>query len=145
MTNKNEWNGEGFPEPNTHVEYYNPIPKMWREIIITAYGKQFMIAEDVLLGSECVLSKLVKLRPLKTQTQSEREEAIEVMKSHSAVTGGAYLSKLCESLYDAGYRKQGKVVDAKEVEEILYSELKLHPTVIVEYLLKHFTITRKVK
>lgn len=91
---------------------------------------------------------LSHISPIKSPEDEAREKAIEKMK---AISGTGDYDRLCQGmadiLYDADYRKMGKEVSAGELYSLLADTITGYDERLntVNYLLKHFTITRKVQ
>ena len=110
---------EYMPEVGTECEFSNKGLQNWREAKILAIHAGYAWIETTIgkgIGTYQISN--LDFRPLKTQQEIEREEAVERM----AIIGGKgqsifTVTSICEQIYDAGYHnspKLGDEVDALE-------------------------------
>lgn len=100
------WNGEGLPPVGVLVELMDDSQSQaWGDVTIKYYGDSFAVWDDH--GEEFANSLChVKVRPIRTEAERERDEAIAEMASTPKPCGHA-IYDICAQLYDAGYRKSG--------------------------------------
>lgn len=91
------WNGEGLPPVGCDVEY-ETIKDNWRKCRVMYLGEKCNIVRTDEWGEvSCGLS--VKFRPIRTEAERKREEAIEAIR---LATAGADQDKpFNEAIYDA--------------------------------------------
>tara|TARA_R110000803_G_scaffold210829_1_gene284046 strand:- start:1103 stop:1606 length:504 start_codon:yes stop_codon:yes gene_type:complete len=106
---------EYMPEVGDVCEVYNRGIIGWGVIEINAIGKDFLLADE--RGHEVVLKKTCQFRPLKTQQEIEREEAIEGITT--ILRESPIYTDMAEKLYDAGYRKLGDEVTSRELHDFI--------------------------
>ncbi len=103
------WSGEGLPPVGVVCEAN--FVGSWTEFEMRYYGESYVIFKTFY---EVQRTRLdfdtcgVKFRPIRTPEQSaadEREAAIDAMLAATPAPGSDISLRVCEKLYDAGYRK----------------------------------------
>lgn len=103
------WNGTGLPPVGTVCEGRSRKEKLgeaWGEVIVLAHR----LGQAVVSFTDCERLQWCgedDLRPIRTHEQIEADERKLAIVEMQRTVSGAPLSmrKICESLYDAGYRK----------------------------------------
>ena len=109
---KRPWSGEGLPPVGVVCEY-RCANSQWRQVKVIAH----MI--EMQKDNPCAVSQLgdtgplciggaSSFRPIRTPEQiaaDEREAAIDEMLASTPAPGSDISLRVCEKLYDAGYRK----------------------------------------
>ncbi|HEJ1718331.1 TPA: hypothetical protein SL793_006261 [Pseudomonas aeruginosa] len=109
---KVEWDGQGLPPVGTACEYRHMIWPEYRPCEIRYISEESLVAYDN--GQEQFYRTCDMLfRPVRTLEQiaaEEREKAIDAMLDldppHENGLGLTSRRQFCETLYDAGYRRQ---------------------------------------
>jgi hypothetical protein len=141
----NAWNGDGLPPVDCECEvfWYGD----WVKSIITAIGDiHVLFRTDVSEYSGYI--KDTKFRPIQTQADKEKQDAIEGMaKALRHSENGPQCAEQADYLYRLGYRlpvEQGEVVSAESFLDISCAE-PLTDSDWVLYVDRNFIITRKPK
>lgn len=100
------WNGAGLPPVGTVCEGRGRLDGEWREVVVLAHriGRAVVSFTDHERLQWCEADEL---RPIRTPEQIAAEERKLAIDAMQRTVSGAPLSmrKICEALYDAGYRK----------------------------------------
>ena len=103
---------EYMPEVGTVCEYFWSEGKEWRKCeVIAVHNSKIIVADYEGIAYEGINPMLNRLRPLKTQQEIEREEAILdlYVLINQYASPAANASMIC----DAGYRKVGDEVSVE--------------------------------
>jgi len=144
MDNKTDWK-DGIPPVGIECEYRNSDACNWR--VITIAGKYDGYVWVQFKGEKAMwtLSGDGQFRPIKTQADKEREEVIAAGIKVCGLGDSSYESVVGYTVRDminAGYRKQGEVVNANHV---LRQSAGLSLQGRARWIEDRFTITRKTK
>ncbi|MFU7340468.1 hypothetical protein ACM739_29475 [Pseudomonas aeruginosa] len=106
------WDGKGLPPTGLLVEWKAGLDHEWRRVTVLAYanGDAWLQPED---GDSFIVGNPANFRRIRTPEQiaaEEREKAIDAMLDldppHENGLGLTSRRQFCETLYDAGYRRQ---------------------------------------
>jgi len=98
------WSGEGLPPVGVHVEWYSDVYGWLGGKVIGHDGTVAVVSHnDGYTG--CHLHNLKPIRTAEQIAADEREAAIDEMLAATPAPGSDISLRVCEQLYDAGYRK----------------------------------------
>lgn len=100
------WAGTGLPPVGTVCEYF---AGEWKEVRITGHAELGICFREPGKGGENYVALTAQFRPMRTPEQiaaEEREKAIQQMLIGTPWPGSDISRRVCEHIYDAGYRKQ---------------------------------------
>ena len=104
------WSGEGLPPVGVVCEV-NPDKAGWRKSVISYVGDGFIAwlqVGDLIVPEYGAFIDDCEFRPIRTPEQiaaDEREAAIQEMLTGTPWPGSDIARRVCEHVYDAGYRK----------------------------------------
>lgn len=107
-----EWTGEGLPPVGTVCEaqiYSGKGDLIWVEARVLHHHPRHKKSAAIAHGGEELLAWTSMFRPIRTPEQiaaEERDKAIDEMVPASPLLDKGWSRRVCEALYDAGYRKQ---------------------------------------
>lgn len=150
----NEWDGKGLPPIGCFVEFCNK-PSSKEDICIDEWmeGDKLEVISHKSTATQAVAivwnerdhtsSGVVEghMRPLKSQADIEREEAIEKIATIYNGADTAFQYECFGELYDKGYRLMGEKVSEKQIGDCFVGE---SITDGVDRLLRNFIITKRI-
>ena len=87
----------------------------------------------------------IEYQPVEQKVDQEREDAIDAMLDEKNGMAGMHTNRyLCESLYDAGYRRVGEEVSQEELEKFRAVRKGLSYINVIDELRIQYSITKKV-
>lgn len=104
-----EWTGEGLPPVGTVCEHRTGPGMSWSNATVLAYGDKKVFYRDQDGHEWTRLYDEIDFRPIRTAEQiaaEEREKAIADMAALSPLLDKGWSRRVCEAVYEAGYRKQ---------------------------------------
>lgn len=137
------WNGEGKPPVGTVCEVLNDALNLpeWEVCDILFIGSFTAVYTSESCREMTARCNNLNFRPLKSQADIAREDAIEEMVG--LVSDSFSIYDTAATLIDAGYnnRKQGEVVSAEEFQSAMMSQNMNYPA--FQWANANYTITKR--
>jgi len=83
---EDEWSGDGLPPAGCECELFDCDE--WNPVVIKFVGEKYVVTERTDLGYEvvyCLAERTDRFRPIRTEAERKRDEAIKAMINCSAV------------------------------------------------------------
>lgn len=97
-----EWNGEGLPPVGCECDFFDC--ENWNPVMIKFVGDKYVVTERTDLGLEvvyCAAERPEHFRPIRTEAERKRDEAINALSEHFGHGAGLHnISGLYDKIAD---------------------------------------------